>query len=439
MHDKLSQTTVSLLFASDAAQLITENKLEEALSLCETGVRNYPFYAPGHYILALCYQHLGQKNEAKNEFERVLIYDPSHKTAMRKLSENYAASGLQKLADDLLIKEALYSPMDSGIMEILKEKGLYENLTPHTDLAELKTKDDDVKVKEVASKISDEEGEGVSADGSENPSDDSFDNIDPLARETYNPKDPEEEFENEADTSVPYIKGEAIEGYGLAKKNYLNSDDDEGTGYDEWMEVENLLGEENFSKTTSVDEPLINTTPPSEVLKNDTELLLEELKNAEIDDELADSEDDVYDSGYSDVHEDYDSDTKAESPEAEQQYTAPTEEQRKGNSFINDVVMDEEDEQNVVSTETIDHPDDTRVVDAADEVPALDKEEEVTIKDLMNNPNLVTPTFGEILIAQQKFKEALHVFIELNKKEPENQRFLKKIEFLNKFLQANNI
>ena len=63
-------------------------------------------------------------------------------------------------------------------------------------------------------------------------------------------------------------------------------------------------------------------------------------------------------------------------------------------------------------------------------------EEEVTISDMLENPNLVTPTFGEILIAQHKFSEARHVFVELSKKEPDNTRFIKKIQFLDKFLQA---
>ena len=71
-----------------------------------------------------------------------------------------------------------------------------------------------------------------------------------------------------------------------------------------------------------------------------------------------------------------------------------------------------------------------------EEVTSEELDNEVTIGDMLKNPNLVTPTFGEILIAQHKFSEARHVFVELSKKEPENTRFMKKIEFLDKFLQA---
>ena len=57
----------------------------------------------------------------------------------------------------------------------------------------------------------------------------------------------------------------------------------------------------------------------------------------------------------------------------------------------------------------------------------------------MENPNLVTPTFGEILVSQRKFSEARHIFVELLKREPDNERFQKKVQFLDKFLAAQKV
>ena len=92
-----------ILFASTASQLLAEKKVDEALSLCETGVREFPFYAPGHYILGLCYDELGKVEDAKNEFERVLVYDPSHNTAMHRLADIYTRSGLEQVANEIAL------------------------------------------------------------------------------------------------------------------------------------------------------------------------------------------------------------------------------------------------------------------------------------------------------------------------------------------------
>jgi len=62
------------------------------------------------------------------------------------------------------------------------------------------------------------------------------------------------------------------------------------------------------------------------------------------------------------------------------------------------------------------------------------EDDEVNIEDILQNPSLLTPTFGEILIAQKKFKDAREVFNTLAKRESDNKRFIKKIEFLNKIV-----
>jgi TolA-binding protein len=51
---------------------------------------------------------------------------------------------------------------------------------------------------------------------------------------------------------------------------------------------------------------------------------------------------------------------------------------------------------------------------------------------------MLTPTFGEILIAQKKFNDAQRVFTELSKKDPDNDHFKRKIEFLNKLVKLKN-
>ena len=68
------------------------------------------------------------------------------------------------------------------------------------------------------------------------------------------------------------------------------------------------------------------------------------------------------------------------------------------------------------------------------ELPDLNGDEEVNIDDILKNPSLLTPTFGEILIAQKKFKDAREVFAVLASREPDSERFQKKIKFLDKIV-----
>ena len=95
--------------------------------------------------------------------------------------------------------------------------------------------------------------------------------------------------------------------------------------------------------------------------------------------------------------------------------------EKKGDKLISQ----EENEEEV--TETGGHP---NVVS----LPNIE-DENVNIDEILSNPKMLTPTFGEILIAQKKFSDAKRVFTELSKKDPNNNNLKRKIEFLNKLVK----
>ncbi len=72
-----------------------------------------------------------------------------------------------------------------------------------------------------------------------------------------------------------------------------------------------------------------------------------------------------------------------------------------------------------------------------EEQPFIEDDASENISDIMTNPSLLTPTFGEILISQKKFEDARRVFEELAKQNPENKRYKKKIDFLDKIVSMN--
>lgn len=505
----------AILFASKASQLITDQRLEEALNLCEAGVRQFPFYSPGHYILGLCYEAMDKPEDARHEFERTLVYDPSHNKAMRKLSEFYNRSGLEQLANELLIREALYSPLNPEIIDILKEKRLYEKLDlSNGSSGQEKTEEETTEVEletdvqfsnsgvESIEEIDepDTEAETSSDEATETEPEEEIgpiDNLDPLADEDTEEEKNDKDFSDVTEFNNPIVSKNPQEtevDFAPLMEGYFEREEDEDE--DQWMEVENLLDEEDVAKT--------DLDPVPDAPKDETEMLLEKLSKDDDDIDLEAAVADPYDQidltrdsrkstieadelddidlqaavndpyGQTEVSEknqieksdniseqSESSDYKESTPETEES-TMETEEQvteeivtpakEQHDSFLEEENLEtdshvniQEEENTVVSEST-----EKELTDETEQRPienmnsenqeteevANTADEEVTINDMLENPNLVTPTFGEILIAQHKFSEARHVFKELLKKEPENTRFIKKIQFLDRFLQA---
>lgn len=475
-----------ILFAIKASRLMNEGKLPNALNLGEAGVKRFPSYAPGHFILGLCYEANNQTEEAKNEFERTLVFDPGHTKARQKLVKHYEANGLQEMANECLIEAAYYNPLNQELIEDIKSKGLYDRLKSVADVKEKMPLPDaastpmdpevDIKEETEPEPLSEHETDTVdltedptekssktepepeeekpaepeiAADKSDQPEEElpAIEKLDPLSANVQ----PDEKDLDEDDSDKPRRQD---------LSQYANLEDDFSTimeGYfdkeeakpekqesdtDDWIEVENLLLDEEFSAEEEnpdeedliQDESYREIDPMSEETQDETELLLEQLSSSDVEGELEDNIDDeiadtpekreeLFENADSDdtilVVDDLDNqnyhehieETGKEEEEQPPQEPAREEEKETGFKF-------KELKRDSVDTSSL--------------------EEEVTIKDLMENPNLVTPTFGEILIAQRKFSEARHVFLELSKRDPENTRIQKKIQFLDKFLEVQN-
>ncbi|MCK5347246.1 MAG: hypothetical protein KAR20_27745, partial [Candidatus Heimdallarchaeota archaeon] len=190
----------------------------------------------------------------------------------------------------------------------------------------------------------------------------------------------------------------------------------ESSENDEWIEVENLLIDEEQTPKSSIektDDELVKSELEIDTIQQDTrdetELLLEQLSDLETEKEEVNDIPEVLLEDENILTPDEPMDEPDTVDEMEENVHSP----------ILDIAPEPEIESKPLSE--------------------LSPEEEVTIKDLMENPNLVTPTFGEILVSQHKFSEARHIFMELLKREPDNLRFLKKVEFLDKFLATQEV
>lgn len=124
----------SILFAHKAFKFLENQQYDEALSICEAGVKRFPFYAEGHFILGKCYQTLKKYDEAKNEYERTLVFMPGHIRALNALAYIYHEMDLVPKANDLLVLAFLYNPFNKDLIGYLKTENLYDGIYSASDV-----------------------------------------------------------------------------------------------------------------------------------------------------------------------------------------------------------------------------------------------------------------------------------------------------------------
>ncbi len=384
-----------ILFASKAHALLEQDKAENALHLSEAGVRRFPRYADGHMVLGMCYKALGRIDEARAEFERAVTFAPNNLAAMKALADINRESGLHQIARDWQLKRLMYFPFNSELRQELADDlarlpreprvpSPDEETAVDTGIQELLNEveeetflEEELLVEEEPQEEVAEEdtGTGLIEEDTEAAAESEFqisDRFDPLADEPMLEED-------ESDLTKTDLSGfdKTDEDFAALMTDMFSPEGTETTETpvnddDEWLEVRDIIIEEQ--PEPEAEEPPAGETPPS---VDETDKLISELESVSEEEEAVLMDDEPFEE-------------MAEEP-------APP-------------------------------------GAAAPEADA--GEEDVTIEKLMLNPNLITPTFGEILIAQKKFAEARHVFMELSKREPDNPRFVRKISFLEKFLQV---
>ncbi|HED10685.1 MAG TPA: tetratricopeptide repeat protein [Caldithrix abyssi] len=387
-----------ILFASRAHALLEQNKADNALHLCEAGVRRFPRYADGHMVLGMCYRALDRVDEARVEFERALTFAPNNLAAMRALADINRQNGLHQIARDWQMKNLMYFPYNEALQQELAGELAALPQNPPTEampqeeaaVDELLSEVDDEESGEEAFLIDEVEEESAAAPEEESGDEASLfeepapgesivgdeqssDRFDPLADEPML-----DNFESRVERPDLSNFDKTDEDFAVLMTDMFSPESAESapeeSGDEEWLEVQDIIIEEEATTEPTLVEEESSVT-------DEAQKLISELESSAGEDDALLMDDEPL------------------PPETE---AAP-----------------------VYKPEPQDMP------------PEETREEDVTIEKLMNNPNLITPTFGEILIAQKKFVEARHVFMELSKKEPDNPRFVRKISFLDKFLQVH--
>ncbi len=385
-----------ILFASKAHALLQQEKAENALHLSEAGVRRFPRYADGHMVLGMCYKALGRTDEARAEFERAITFAPNNLAAMNALAEINRENGLHQIARDWQIKKLMYFPYDDALQEELAGELARLPLEAHTPPEAEETAPED-SVQELLDEVDEEMIVGEELMEEELP-------VEDPAEEEDLPTLMEETGDVSAESDVQISdRFDPLADELILEESAGDMEKPDLSGFDKTDEDFASLMTDMFSPEAA---------ETAESPENDEEEWLE----------------------VQDIIIEEQPEPEAEIPVVEEK-AAPVNETDKLISELE--LVSEEEEALLMDDEPFEENVEEQSPSSGPEQPVSGVgEEDVTIEKLMLNPNLITPTFGEILIAQKKFAEARHVFMELSKREPDNPRFVRKISFLEKFLQV---
>jgi tetratricopeptide (TPR) repeat protein len=411
----LASKNLEIMFARVAANLLKRDNLEEAIHICENGMKKFATYAQGHYILARCYQKKGLLEEARAEFERVLKFDPNHLNALRELARIYDAAGLNDYYQDFLLKLFTNDPLNEEIVREVKKAGKYDQWIIQDDpLPKLTVQKITEEADEVKHKEDRTGGTGETT-------------VKKTARPLNNLYEREKvdlsQFSNLQDDFTTILQGKTA---GQKQDEQLSASTGIG-GKDEkseWVEEisysytdEKLPGQK---QTTAYDkeEEEIETALKDLTFDEESEKIIEnsqEQAKAQISLDLPDKSSPVKPElpGPKEF-----SGARQEQVSADHSQQLPAENikavkaQPAGKGFV---------EKN--------YPEGTHS-EALFSASTEGEDESLPFKP----PGIISQTLGEILVSQKKYSEALEIFRILKQKHPENKNFDKKIEFLQKII-----
>jgi len=521
----------SILFAHRASEQLTDQATDEALRLCEEGVKRFPFYAEGHYVLARCYQELDRLDEAQAEFERTLAFNPGHLKALKALAFINYKKKMRPHGRSILETMALYDPLNAELIEFLnrpevdtstEKQEQAEVVEPISQSTESTAEpiiqtavEENAFEEEAVATASIDETQFIMNEKSDEDTVISFDVEEDFEEMPVTEEDFDLNFEQE-ETVLSEVPSKPAEALDFEEAAIL--DEDKAPVSDETAlhnVVDELFSEEApaIDLDLGPDSPGLDLEDIADLTATDSFERADFERNT-IDEHLDDTQSfmkpldldqfDNTDDDFSTLIEGYFQNSDEEVPVQEDGKTndnADLEQPVEERSFLDTSVIfkerrseeqeteipsdivedrnkvaDELDQMNTQVTLSVeqeieeatnlpeaDNQDELlkvqepkQTIDSLGEVierientqmprekitedfdskdAASFDDEDVNMDDILKNPTLLTPTFGEILIAQKKFQDAREVFKALSKSDPENIRFKKKIEFLDKIV-----
>ncbi|HEX9654642.1 MAG TPA: tetratricopeptide repeat protein [bacterium] len=112
LEEHLKKNPESMLFARLADAYLKEQKIAEAITMCEEGVKKFPYYVTGHLVLGKCYLANKSYDQAEKEFKRVLLFDPKYLAAHKFYGDLMQEIGWENTCESSYKKILQIDPLD---------------------------------------------------------------------------------------------------------------------------------------------------------------------------------------------------------------------------------------------------------------------------------------------------------------------------------------
>ncbi len=99
LEGRLREQPDSMLFARLADIYLEMNRVDEAITLCEAGIKKHPYYSTGHFVLGKCYLANKMHEQAEKELKRVLLFDPKFLAAHKMYGDLMKEIGWENTCD----------------------------------------------------------------------------------------------------------------------------------------------------------------------------------------------------------------------------------------------------------------------------------------------------------------------------------------------------
>jgi tetratricopeptide (TPR) repeat protein len=117
LNDHLQQHPTSMLFARLADKYLNVQEIDKAIDLCQHGLRHHPNYSSAYFVLAKCFLARKQYDEAERRLKRVLSLEPSFLKAHKLYSDLMAEIGWTQSSEASLRKIHEIDPLYPVQME----------------------------------------------------------------------------------------------------------------------------------------------------------------------------------------------------------------------------------------------------------------------------------------------------------------------------------
>ncbi|GAB4373180.1 MAG: hypothetical protein Kow0042_16940 [Calditrichia bacterium] len=448
----------SIVFAHLAARLLEKKEYERAREILKRGIESFPDYGFGHFVLGLLHFHEKNYTEAKRELEIALAYDPAIPEGWRILGDinshlnlalmtreshlyYYLTDAFSEEAAQRFFREEIVSqfePASATAKEELEEleelatvseemseeeiDKLFETTTSEAEESNEFEKTLDEVFKDT---LLDEEFDFTSADFQSEESEEEYPEEEELGAQSDEVEGESEEFEESMDSFLKKYHEEEVreepvpeeEERILIEEPKIESEDEMSI-----TDEEEIFQEEEVAPESSEEEEPIDFSSVVADIISEREVAEEEETGQgmpETEEEAVIQEEESQDR--LEKEEESIPEVEEEKPEIEVQETfgKRREEEEKPEEIAEEEFAEPKAEEKAPSPA------------AAEEKPEPEKEGPARF----GRPPILSPTLGEIYIAQGRFEEAIDVFRQLLDKDPDNPRYARKIKDLEVILE----